>query len=147
MYMVANTPAWMGNEQRRTKISRLLGIDSLREAFAIGKEEAKFDISSEHGQTLHQLLIAAKPTDEIVYEYALETLAMFLEDTTDDLTETIKMLVARGLVAVATASGEGWFGGGDELSSSQRNCIRQIVFVLKLNDSPSASTILEELEL
>jgi hypothetical protein len=147
MYMVANAPAWMENEQRRAKISGLLGIDSLREAFAIGKEEAKFDISSEHGQTLHQLLIAAKPTDDIVYEYALRTLAMFLEDTTDDLTETIKMLVARGMVAVATASGEGWFGAGDEPSSSQRDCIRQIVFVLKLNDSPSASATLDELEL
>lgn len=147
MYMVANTPAWMENEQRRTKISRLLGIDALRESFAIGQEEARFDISSEHGRTLHQLLIAARQTDVIVYEYALKTLAMFLEDAADDLIETIKMLVARGMVAVATAAGESSFGAGEEPSPSQRDCIRQVVFVLKLNDSPSASATLDELDL
>ena len=50
------------------------------------------------------------------------------------------------MVGVAMASGEGWFGVGGELTNEQCKCIRLISEQLGLQDSHTASVVLEELK-
>lgn len=145
MYMVASVATWSDDSDRQMKLNDVFGIASLREAYAIGEQETRLVLDAEHAAILHSLLTDAKPPLLVVYEYALETLRMFLSVANSDLVELVKMAVARMMVAVAMASGEGWFGVGGEPTDEQRKGIRLISEQLGLQDSPTASVVLEEL--
>jgi len=146
MYMVANVATWSDDSDRHLKLSNLFNAASLRDAYAIGEQETRLEINAQHAAILHHLLTDARPPLLVVYEYGLETLRIFLSVANPDLVELVKMAVARMIVAVAKASGEGWFGAGGEPTDDQRKCIRLISEQLGLRHSPTASVVLEELQ-
>ena len=113
MYMIANSRLWLADGPPRAAILNFPGFESIREAFAIGQQEGAWEISAEHRQVLRALLDAPKPSDRATYEYALETLKYYLATAGPELADTIRNGVARMVVAVAKASGEGILGTGE----------------------------------
>lgn len=146
MYMVASVANWSDDSDRKSKLSYLFDVASLRDAYAIAEQETALAIDTEHAAILHGLLTEAKPPLLVIYEHALETLAMFLSIANPDLTELVKTAVARMMVAVAKASGNGWFGSGGEPTDAQRKLVRLISEQLTLQRSPTASVVMEELK-
>jgi len=145
MYMVANVDAWTSDRQWHVPILDLPGSEHLREALALGMQEGKFDISKEHGHILGTLVSGAKPCDLVIYEYALETLRQAMAEVTAPLAEKLRIAVARMIVVVAEASGEGLLGTGPKVSPQEEACIKQIDSVLSLSDSTAAAAVLTDL--
>jgi hypothetical protein len=93
---------------------------------------------------LSTLVANAKPCDLVFYEYALETLQLALGMLTPDLAENVRVAIARMIVAVAKASGEGIGGSGARISPQEKSCIEQINATLSLSDSELAADVLAE---
>jgi hypothetical protein len=144
MYMVANVDAWTSDSQFRVPILDLPGSEHIREAFALGTQEQQFTIEKQHRRVLSTLVANAKPSDLVFYEYALETLRLVLDTLAPSLAEKVRAAVARTIVAVAKASGEGIGGGGQKISPHERDCIEFIDTTLSLSQSESAAAILAE---
>jgi hypothetical protein len=121
------------------------GWEAIREAFSIGRQEKSLHLAPEHRQALGTMLGKARPADRIIYEYALDTLAMFLAQAAPDVVETVRSAVARTIIAVARASGEGLFGTGEKINRHEFALIQHIAERLNLNDSPVAKTMLDEI--
>src|SRR5262249_6677460 len=126
-------------------ILNLPGPESMREAFAIGQQEATWDIDPEHRQVLKALLDAPKPSDRATYEYALDSLKDLLAAVAPELAESIRVGVTRGIVAVAKASGEGILGTGELVSPDEHACIRRIDSALNLRQAEAAAWLLDHL--
>jgi len=144
MYMVANVHAWTGDSQFHIPLLDLPGFESIRESLALGKQEKRFDIEKPHRRVLSSLLTAAKPTDRVMYEYALETLARYLSQATPALAAQVRTAVAKMVVAVARASGEGVFGSGEKINAREKACIEEIAATLDLTANSDAATTLAE---
>ena len=86
----------------------------------------------------------AKPSDLVIYEYALETLQMVLGTLTASLAERVRSAVAQMIVAVARASGELVGGTGPKVSEYEKACIAQISEALSLGKSRSTASTLAE---
>jgi hypothetical protein len=142
MYMVANEHHWTTDRKWHIPFLDLPGFEKIREGFVIGEEEAAFDLSKEHKRVLGSLLASGKPSDLVVYEYALETLREFLTLATPPLAERVRTAVAHMIVAVAQAAGKGLFGTGTKISPEEKSCIGQISRELSLQASPAAAAIL-----
>lgn len=143
MYMVANLHAWTTDKQWHLPALDLPGAEQIREAFAIGQAEpGSGEITKEHRRILGTLLTNAKPSDLVIYEYALETLEQLLGELAPPVAEQVRAGVARMIVAVAQASGEGWLGTGPKLGPEEAACIRQISDQLSLPASPAAAALL-----
>lgn len=143
MYMVANVHAWTNDKQIHVPILDLPGSEHIREAFAIGKQERAFDLAKEHRRVLGTLLSHAKPSDLVIYEYALETLKDLLLEVTPQTAEQIRAAVARMIVVVAQASGEGFLGTGPKISPEEKACIKVITNALSLQTTPASADILK----
>jgi hypothetical protein len=143
MYMVANVHAWTSDRQFRIPLLDLPGFEHIREAFAIGKQESAFEMSKEHRRVLGTLVSHARPPDLVVYEYAVETLKQLLPLLSPGLAERVRAAVARMIMAVAQASGEGFLGTGEKISPEERTCIAQIDRELSLSASPRAAETLK----
>ena len=141
MYMVANVHAWTSDKQFRVPLVDLPGFEAIREAFSIGKQESKLDIARQHRHVLSTLL-HSKPSDLVIYEYALDTLAEYLASASPAVATEIRTAVAHMIVAVAQASGEGIFGSGDPISPEERDCIATISARLQLTTSAEAAQAL-----
>jgi hypothetical protein len=146
MYMVANVDAWTSDEQWRMPILDIPGSEHIREAFTIGKQEGELKMDKKHRLVLGGLVSHAKPSDLIIYEYALETLRIALPALTPTLADKVRAAIARMIVAVAKASGEGLLGSGPKISPFEKACIEQISDTLSLAQSESATAILADLE-
>jgi hypothetical protein len=146
MYMVANVHGWTSDRQFKVPLVDIPGSEAIREAFALGKAEAALPLSREHRHVLGTLLSHAKPSDQVIYEFALETLVQFLAQADAALAAVIRTGVARTIVAVARASGEGFLGKGPKVSPEERSCISHIATVLNLGSTPAAATALAELD-
>lgn len=143
MYMVANVHAWSSDKQFRVPIVDLPGSEHIREAFAIGKQESSFEMAKEHRRVLGTLVGHAKPSDLVIYEYALETLKDLLLEVTPQIAEKVRAAVARMIVAVAQASGEGFLGTGPKISPEEQACILEIANKLSLQTTPASAAILK----
>ncbi|GAB4158238.1 MAG: hypothetical protein Tsb009_35420 [Planctomycetaceae bacterium] len=143
MYMVANVHAWTPDRQWKVPVVDIPGFEQIREAYAIEKQEATMSMTKEHRALLGTLLWEARPMDLVMYEYALETLAMCLDDCDDDIANSVRTVVARTIMAVAKASGEGLFGTGEKISAEEQACIDQIAQTLDLRASETAADILD----
>src|SRR3954453_8822550 len=108
------------------------GFEAIRESFVIGAEEGRIEMSREHRRVLGTLLTSAKPPDRVIYEYAVETLRQFLATASPAVAEQVRTAVARMVVHIAEASGEGIFGTGEKVSPEERACIEQIDAALSL---------------
>lgn len=146
MYMVANVHAWTADRQFTLPLVDIPGAEGIREAFALGKQEGRLELSREHRRVIGTLLTSAKPSDRVIYEYALETLAAFLGQAEPAVADAVRAGVARTIVAVARASGEGVFGSGPRVSPEERACIAQIATALRLDASPAAVAALDKLD-
>jgi len=144
MYMVANVDAWTSDTQFRVPLLDLPGIEHIREAFELGSQESRLNIDKSHRRVLGTLVANAKPCDLVFYEYALETLRITLGVLTPGLAEQVRAAVARMIVAVAKASGEGFGGTGPKISPQERACIEVINEILSLSESESAAAVLAE---
>ena len=145
MYMVANVHAWTTDRQFKVPLVDIPGSEAIREAFVLGKEEGRLEISREHRHVVGTLLTAPKPSDRVIYEFALETLAQYLEQAEPALADVIRTGVARTIVAAARASGEGFLGRGPKVSPEERDCISHIGTMLQLAATPAAAAALEKL--
>eukprot|EP00913_Durusdinium_trenchii_P035326 g33056.t1 len=146
MYMVANGHAWEKEKQWQIPLVDIPGFEAIREAFAIGRQERKLDITSEHRQLLGTMLGNAKPADRVIYEFALETLLQFFEVASPEVVEQIRVAVANTIVAVASASGEGLLGTGEKINRHELAAIQHISSVLNLNESAAAKEVLESID-
>ena len=151
MYMVANVHAWTAERQWEVPIVNLPGAESLRESWALGRQEGVLqrqddvEMTRPHRRVLSSLLTGAKAPDQVIYDYALETLALLVRQARPELVEHLRTAVARMVVAVAQASGEGWFGSGETVSEGERACIERIANELGLRESAAAAEILATL--
>lgn len=146
MYMVSNLHAWTKDDQFSVPIFDIPGFEAIREAFALGREERKLPIEKPHAEVLKSLLSGAKPSDLVIYEYALDALAQFLTAADAKLADEIRGAVAQMIVRVARASGEGLFGTGEKVSRHEEACIRNIAERLNLRSSPAAAEALRRIE-
>jgi len=144
MYMVANVDAWTSDTQFRVPILDLPGFEHVRESFVLGTQQGKFEIDKQHRRLLSTLVSNARPCDLVVYEFALETLRLTLEVLESGLAEKVRAAVARMIVAVARASGEGIGGTGPRVSPHERACIDVINETLSLGETELAQGILAE---
>jgi hypothetical protein len=143
MYMVANVHCWTSDRQFHVPLLDLPGSEHIRESFEIGKQEAAFEMTKEHRRVVGSLLTHAKPPDLVIYEYALETLKGVLPLLSPALGDKVRTAIARMIVAVAHASGEGFLGTGERISPEERACIAQIDRELSLSASPRAAEALK----
>ena len=146
MYMVANVHAWTDDKQFQVPMLELPGAEAIREAFAIGKQQSKLDISKEHRDVLRGLLAGAKPADRMVYEESLETIRLLLEVAEPAFADQIRTGVAQMIVAVAHAAGKGFLGTGEKISPEERACIRQICDELSLCEAKGAAKVLKKID-
>ena len=144
MYMVANVDAWTSDTQFRVPILDLPGSEHIRESFVLGTQEGTLEIEKHHRRVLGTLVANAKPCDLILYEYALETLRITLGVLTPSLAAKVRTAVARMIVAVARASGEGIGGSGPKITPQERACIEVINETLSLSETESAAAVLAE---
>lgn len=144
MYMVANVDAWTSDTQFRVPILDLPGSEQIRESFVLGSHEGRLKIEKQHRRVLSTLVTHAKPCDLVFYEYALETLRLALDVVTPSLAEKVRTAVARMIVAVAKASGEGIGGMGPKISPQEKSCIETINRTLSLTETEPAADVLAE---
>lgn len=144
MYMVANVHAWTGDSQWNMPILDLPGSEHIREAFELGKQQGGLGLDKQHRQLLSTLLNKAKPSDLVIYEYALETLKSVFAEVTSEVSNTLRAGIAQMIVAVAKASGKGLLGTGKKISDNERACIMHIADELSLNESEAANKALSE---
>ncbi|MGL4550135.1 MAG: hypothetical protein ACRC33_03015 [Gemmataceae bacterium] len=145
MYMVANVHGWTADRQFKLPLLDIQGSEAFREAVAIGGQEARLEISSEHGKVVGSMLTSAKPPDRVIYEYALATLKEYLAVAHPAVADGLRAAVARMVVTVAKASGEYLFGLGEKVCPEERECIRRIASELQLAQSPKAAAELAKL--
>lgn len=146
MYMVANVHAWTPDGQWDVPLLNIPGFECIREAYAIEMQESTLRISRHHRRVLGALLSKARPMDLVMYEYALETLRMCLDESDAEMADSLRAAVAHMIVAVASASGEGVFGRGEKIGPEERDCIEQIATVLELRASDRAAKTLDSME-
>jgi hypothetical protein len=144
MYMVANVHGWTSDRQPTVPVLDIPGSEAIREAFAIGREEARVDVTDEHRKVIDSML-TARPADRVVYEYALETLKQYLSLAQPAVAAGLRAFVAGAVVDVAAASGKRTFGAGEKISPQERECIAHIADELQLRDAPKAQEILDRL--
>lgn len=145
MYMVANVHAWTDQTQWHVPILDLPGIEEVREAFAIGRAEAALNITRDHRRVLGSLLAAPRPSDLVIYEYALETLRLYLEACEQHVADAVRKAIAKTSVAVAQASGaSGFTGSGEKITDAERACLGQINDTLGLTQNEDAAAQLKD---
>jgi hypothetical protein len=145
MYMVANVHGWTSDRQFKIPLLDIQGLEAFREAFVIGEEEGRLQMTPEHRKVVDSMLSTARPPDRVVYEYALATLKQYLAIAGPAAVDRIRTLVARMVVDVAKASGKGIFGTGEKVSPQERECINHIAAELQLMDTAGAAEILKTL--
>jgi hypothetical protein len=145
MYMVANVHGWTSDRQFKIPFLDIQGMEAFREAFVIGEEEARLELTPEHRKVVDSMLTVSRPPDRVVYEYALETLKQYLAIAQPAVGDALRTLVARMVVDVAKASGKGILGTGEKVSPQERECIGHIAAELSLTKTAQAAEILRKL--
>jgi len=146
MYMIANCHAWTKGKQWEVPLLDIPGFEAIREAFALGRQERSLEVAVEHRHLLGTLLKSPKPSDLVLYEFALETLASFLNQTTPEIAESVRTAVARTMIAVAKASGEGLLGTGEKINRQEFKTIGHVAERLNLRESESAAALLDAID-
>jgi hypothetical protein len=146
MYMVANVHVWTTDRPARSAVWNLPDLETLRTSFEIGKQESQWEIDEAHRRVLRDLLAAPKPSDLLVYEFALETLRALLAEAGAEFAATLRTGIARMIVAVANASGDGFLGTGEKISPEERACIRRINSELGLDQTEAGAWLMENLD-
>jgi hypothetical protein len=147
MYMVAHASTLTDEAEDTGRLSGWSGFTVMREAFAIGQQQSMLEIQDCHQKVLRELLVSAKPSDVVIYDFALDTLKLCFRKANPDLVEQMKTAIARMMVSVGKAAGEGFFGGGHKVTAAQKACIQTVVDELRLLGSPTAAQIFHEAEL
>ena len=146
MYAVANSHGWTSESHFKLPLLDVEGFEGIRESWAIGREEAGFELNKEDRRVLGLFLKNPRPSDSIVYDYAFALLADFLDLASAKLASELRVAVARSCVNVAKAAGKGIFGTGEKVSEGERASILVIADVLDLGSNADAAAILETLD-
>ena len=146
MYMVANVHAFTDDKEWKLPAFDLPGFEKLRESVEIGRQEKRLEIDRKHSRVLGSLLSQAKPSDLAVYEYAVQTLEVFFSAADAAVVEELRVSIARMVVAVAEASGEGFFGSGEKISEQEWYAIQKVDTRLSLRESAAARETLQKLD-
>jgi hypothetical protein len=133
------------DEVPESLIEDLFGVKNVRESFTAGNEVAELPVSKQDAATLHKYLVHRRPVDSIIYDFAIDTIGLFFDVANGDVVELAKTIIARTVVAIAHASGEGWFGSGAKATPEQNEIIRRVCHRLGLADSKTATEILKAL--
>lgn len=126
-------------------LNDIFGVNRLREAFAANQVTQDMHLCYANESQLRALLVDRRKVDVIIYEFAVETIKMYLQVATPEIAAVVRNVVARGMVEVATASGNGWFGSGAEATAEQLDIISQIRDELQLDKSEVAKRFLDQL--
>ncbi len=145
MYMVANVHGWTDDRQFKVPLLNISGSEAVREAFVIGEEEARLNITLEHRKVVDSMLSNVRAADRVIYEYALETLKDYLAIAEPVVVEKVRTAVARMIVDVAKAAGKGFLGTGEKVSAQERECISHIAAELQIGEAARAVEILNKL--
>jgi hypothetical protein len=145
MYMVANVHGWTAHHLFTVPVLHIEGLEAFREAFVIGEDEARLEMTAEHRKVLDSMLKPARAPDRIVYEYALETLKLYLAAAQPAVAERLRTLVAQTIADVARAAAKGVFGSAGKIIPEQRECIAHIAAELRLAEAPQAAERLNDL--
>jgi hypothetical protein len=145
MYMVANVHLWTDQRSSRVPVLNLPGVEEIREALEIARQQAQWELSDDHRRALGLMLSASKPADRVIYEFALETLRLLLAEVGGPLAETLRTGMAKMIVAVAYASGSGPFGTGEKVSPEERSCIRLINAELGLDRTEPGAWLMRQI--
>jgi hypothetical protein len=145
MHMVANVHGWTTDRQFKVPVVDFHGLEAFREALTIGKKESRLPMTAEHRRVVDSMLAEVRPPDRVIYEYGLETLKQFLSTATPAVVERARVLVARMVVDVASASGKGVLGTGDKVNPQERECIAHFASELQLAETLKAAEILNDL--
>ena len=147
MHMVAGASVLIDPTDRdQMSFKKLFHITAVREAFVIGEQESSLPVSDADVKVLDGMLAFHRAADIIIYEYALDTLSLYFTMANADVVDLLKTVIARSVVAVSKAAGEGWFGSGGTPSDDQRTCIDTICLRLKLRESKTASVVLDKID-
>jgi hypothetical protein len=71
---------------------------------------------------------------------------MFLDAADAGIADQTRAAVARMIVRVSRASGEGLFGTGEKMSRQEEACIKSIADALSLRTSPAAAEVLAKID-
>lgn len=146
MAMVANVHAWTSEKQFHVPVFDLPGLEEVAEAMEMGRQEARLpgEITPAHLRVLRLMSREAKAPDRVIYEYALESLARYLDGATAEVAESLRSFLARSIVGVAEAAGKSLFSAR-KVSPEEMACIQRIAVQLRLDESPSAVEALRSL--
>jgi len=123
-----------------------IGYDkTISQPFIVALMVDLLEIEPGHRRTLGLLLKGAKAPDRIIYEYALETIRLFLDQATAPVGDAARAAVARSIVRVAEASSRGFFHT-QTVTQAERECIGHIASALRLDQSEQAVKDLKQLE-
>jgi hypothetical protein len=84
--------------------------------------------------------------DAIIYDYAVESLKLFLDVADPKVATPLRNMIARTMMNVALASGKRWFGAGAKATPQQVAIIEQINDALQLDSSKIAERFLDPLD-
>ena len=121
----------------------MFGVHNLRELSAISELVTDLHLEAPDQRQLRSMLTNRRPVDAIIYDYAIETLNLFLDFADPKTAKSLRNVIARTMVSVAHASGKGWFGTGAQATPKQVELINRINDALKLNRSEIAERLLE----
>ena len=141
MHMVAGTSVLIDStDQDQMSFKKLFQITAVREAFVIGEQENSLPVSDADVKVLDEMLAFHRSADIIIYEYALDTLSLYFTMANADVVDLLKTVIARSVVAVSKAAGEGWFGsGGLQVTTSELALTPSACVSSSVNQKPPAS--------
>ncbi|CAN5827127.1 hypothetical protein BH23PLA1_BH23PLA1_07900 [soil metagenome] len=140
MYMVANCHVWASGKQYDAPEVEWPGAEEL--LAALGNSTS---LEPAHRELLDSLRFGAKPPDRVFYEFALETLALFLDRAAPEVANQTRLLIAQGIVEMAGA-GIGTNFATVRCASAKRAYLQHIIVKLRLADTPTAIEALEQLD-
>ena len=124
----------------------IFGVHHLRELMATSEATGSLQLNSADERQLRSLLVNRRPIDSIIYDFAIETLRKYLNVASPEVAEPIRAMIARTMVSVAHASGDGWFGAGSRATPEQVALIQKIAASLGLEQNEAAASLMKPLE-
>lgn len=139
VYMMANAHVWISAELYNAPEEELPGAREL-----LSDLEFASTLEPVHQKILDTLRIGAKAPDRVFYEYALETLALFLQQATPPIADQTRLLIARGLIRMAEATSK-TRATTARVGSAERAYLQHLIVNLRMSETPDALEILDQL--
>ncbi len=138
IYMIANAHVWISGKS----------YDAPEEELPSAKEfladlEPACPLEPAHRELLNTLRFGAKAPDRVFYEYALETLDLFLRKTSPKVADQTRLLIAQGLIRMAEATAK-TSASTARVGSAERAYLQHLIVNLRMSETPAALEILDQ---